>query len=342
MVRKHEEIIPEGLEIRYLSLVDLKQGMPFQQKFAFTPERRAALRSVLEHRGLQHVVVSLQGHPIAFLCVEQVRFHAYIHIFEETMVGAVDKAMFGRIADFLAVEWLINKIKSDDPVFDAWGERDGHRAYRATVLPAEERKPFPLTAEGIDVKTGLKFVYHNRAIRDVMELEERRALTAFITEGIREEASYDQLNIHMRTLLSQSGGEVENAVKKAFRDSRICTALIYDTEGMKLVGQMFLRNTDPFSGKEYLVNGMLIAKEYRGLGYGRMLLDFAMANVDSRCRELNAEVFSSNTASRSLFENHPAFSFVSRERAQSRLVNGYYRRTGSSGAVHFHSEMVPA
>ena len=342
MVRKHEEIIPEGLEIRYLSVTDLKQGMPFQQKFAFTPQRRAALRNVLEHKGLQNIIVSLQGHPIAFLSVGQVRFHAYIHVFEETMPGTIDNAMFGRIADFLAVEWMIKTIWNDDPKFDAWGERDGMRSYQANLPAPEERPAFPLTANGVHTKTGLKFVYLNRSIRDSFELEQRRELMTLVADSIREEASFDQLNVHMRTLLAQSGGEVENAVKKTFRDSRICTALVYDSEGMKIVGAMFLRNVDPFSGKEYLVNGMFIAKEYRDLGYGRMLLDFALANVDSRCRELKAEVISGNIPSRSLFEKHPAFSFVSRERAQSRLVNGYYRRTGSSGAVHFHSEMVPA
>lgn len=341
MVRKHVELAPDGLEIRYLSANDLKQGMPFQQKFAFTPQRRAALRNVLEHKGLQHVVISLQGHPVAFLIVEQIRFHAYITIFEETMLGTIDNAMFGRVADFLAVEWLINTVKSDDKAFDAWGERDGHRMYIANAEHASFRRGIPLDANGVHVKTGLKFVYLNRPVRDELDIDQRRELAELVATGIRDEASYDQLGIHMRTLLVQSGGEVENAVKKAFRDARFCTALIYDSEGMKVVGAMFLRNSDPFNGKEYLVNGMVIAKEYRGLGYGRMLLDFAMASLDSRCRELKAEVFTSNLASRTMFEKHPAFSFVSRERAQSRLVNGYYRRTGTNALTHFHSELVP-
>ena len=341
MVRKHEEIMPEGLEIRYLSVVDLKQGMPFQQKFAFTPQRRAAVRKLMEQKALQHIVVSLQGHPIAYLAVEQVRFHAYIFIFEETMPGTIDNTMFGRIADFLAVEWLINKVTSNNGAFDAWGERDGMRTHRADSDSPHFRRGIPLDVNGVHLETGLKFVYHNRPIRDVMNAEERRALMPLILEGIRDEAGYDQLAVHMRTILAQSGGELENAVKKVFRDARFSTALIYDSEGMKIVGAMFLRNNDPFCGKEYLVNGMVIAKEYRGLGYGRMLLDFAMAQLDSRCKQLTAEMFTTNLASRSLFEKHPAFSFVSRERAQSRLVNGYYRRTGTTGAQHFYSEQVP-
>jgi ribosomal protein S18 acetylase RimI-like enzyme len=341
MVRKHEEVMPEGLEIRYVSVADLKQGMPFQQKFAFTPERRTALRRLMEHKGLQHIVVALQGHPIAYLAVEQVRFHAYITVFEETMPGTIDNPMFGRIADFLAVEWLINSVSSSEGAFDAWGERDGQRCYSATTECPDFRRGIPLDANGVHTPTGLKFVYLTRPIRDELDIEQRRELMPLILQGIRDEAGHDELVVHLRTMLAQSGGELENVVKKTFRDARFCTALIYDSEGMKIVGQMFLRNNDPFNGKEYLVNGMVIAKEYRGLGYGRMLLDFAMANLDSRCRILKAEVFSSNIVSRSLFEKHPAFSFVSRERAQSRLVNGYYRRTGSTGIQHYFSEQVP-
>ena len=340
MVRKHEEIMPEGLEIRYVSVVDLKQSMPFQQKFAFTPERRQAVRRLMEHKALQHIVVSLQGHPIAYLAVEQIRFHAYIFVFEETMPGTVDNAMFGRIADFLAVEWLINSVGADQ-AFDAWGERDGQRYFSASSESPEFRRGILLDANGVHIPTGLKFVYHTRPIRDVMDVEQRRELMSLIMEGIRDEAGHDALCVGLRTMLAGAGGELENVVKKAFRDGRLCSALIYDSEGMKAVGHMFLRNNDPFNGKEYRINGMVIAKGYRGLGYGRMLLDFAMANLDSRCRQLKAEVYTSNQASRSLFEKHPAFSFLSRERAQSRLVNGYYRRTGTNGAQHYFSEQVP-
>ena len=340
MVRKHEEVTPEGLEIRYVSVADLKQGMPFQQKFAFTPERRQAVRRLMEHKALQHIVVSLQGHPIAYLAIEQIRFHAYITVFEETMPGTVDNAMFGRIADFLAVEWLINNVGSDQ-AFDAWGERDGQRCYKATAESSDFRRGVALDPNGMHIPTGLKFVYHTRPIRDVMDIDQRRELMPLVLEGMRDEAGHDALHVGLRTLLASAGGELENVVKKVFRDARFCTALIYDSEGMKVVGLMFLRNNDPFNGKEYSINGMVIAKEYRGLGYGRMLLDFAMANLDSRCRVLKAEAYTTNLASRSLFEKHPAFSFVSRERAQSRLVNGYYRRTGTNGAQHYFSEQVP-
>ena len=104
MVPKHVEMSPSNVTIRYLSDGDLYPAMPFAIKFATAPERRRIYKELVVRRDSQPLVISSEGHPIAFVLVKRERKHAVVLAMEELMLGTLDRTLSGRIADFLGME----------------------------------------------------------------------------------------------------------------------------------------------------------------------------------------------------------------------------------------------
>ena len=107
MVRKHVEMSPSNVTISYLSDGDLYPAMPFAIKFATTPERHRIYKELVVRRDSQPLVISSEGHPIAFVLVKCERKHAVVLAMEELMLGTLDRTLSGRIADFLTVDYLV-------------------------------------------------------------------------------------------------------------------------------------------------------------------------------------------------------------------------------------------
>lgn len=341
MVRKHVELSPSKIVIRYLADADLYPAMPFAQKFATTPERRRIYKMLVTRKDTQPLVISNEGHPIAFVLAKRDRKHANVLAMEELMLGTLDKTMAGRIADFLTVDYLVCTFQDFEQA-ELFGNVYGLVGYQCDMTHPDLRKGLPLSKIGDHPTEPLRFSMISPNQFDIYPSELLVSMTKLGLAGMHEELYHDEMNVYGRVFEQSEDNGLYKWFKRQLKDNRKRHAVVWHRTDRKIVGLVSLETVDPFSGKDVVVRGLSIAPEYRGYGYGKLLLRYAMSHLDVRATNVTVDILHGNIASRKIFEGTGYFNVTQVDRGSPRLVNGYYKRTNAAGNEYFLNEEIPA
>lgn len=334
MVRRYIDKPQSKIVIRYLSDADLHVTMPFAVKFVTTPERRRIYKELIARRDTQPLVVSSEGHPIAFLLVKRARKHATVLVMEELMVGTFDKILAGRIADFLTVDYLVCSFQDFEEA-ETFGTAYGLVGYKCDVTHPDIFKGIGLDKMGNHPTEPLRFSTITSNMFDTYPKELLRSMTRLGVAGIYEELHYDTMDIYGIPLEGAVESELYRWFKRRLMESRKQHAVVWHVDDRKIVGMVSFETQNPFTGKEVVIRGLTIAPEYRNRGYGKLLLRYAMLHVDARATDITVDILHANIASRRIFEGTGYFNVTQVDRGTPRLINGYYKRSISDTEAYF-------
>ena len=341
MVRKHIELSPTNVTIHYLSDGDLFPAMPFARKFATTPERRRIYKELVVRRDAQPLVISSEGHPIAFMLVKRERKHATVLAMEELMLGTLDRTLSGRVADFLTVDYLVCTFQDFEQA-ELFGNVYGLVGYKCDLSHPAVYKGLDLDRLGNHPDEPLRFSMVTPNQFDIYPAELLKSMTKLGLAGMHEELYHDEMNVYGQVFEQSEDNGLYKWFKRQLKDNRKRHAVVWHVTDRKIVGMVSLETQDPFTGKAVVIRGLSIAPEYRGRGYGKLILRYAMSHLDARAIDVTVDIFHGNEACRKIFEGMGCFQITQVDRGSPRLVNGYYKRTGAACVEYFLGERVPA
>lgn len=327
MVKKLVESTTGAVALRYLSYMDLKKGSSLREKFSLSQEQCVAYKRAVDHPTYRTLLVSIGNEPVAVILISRKGNQAIIHALQERIKDSLTDTVYGRIADFLSVDWVIAHFDTEDEGKE-FGQRWGRRHYRGDLMSPIGRKPLVLDSKGMHI-SGMRFLDLSR--EDLRKLDEK------LVEQVRDLC---ETEMHNDARLDQVGNLPYGAsdeyhgpssgINSRLNNSRVRHFVIYDPSNRQIAGVASVENINPECSKHHRFLGLTVAPDYQKNGLGRLLLQFAMSRICRLATDVSIGLHDTNTRLRELIERHGAFKQEYVERGACRLINGYYKRSSNA------------
>jgi len=324
MVKKHVESTTGAVVLRYLAYADLKKGSSLREKFSLSQEQCVAYKRAVDHPTCRTLLVEIGGEPVAVILISRSGNQAIIHALQERIKGVLTDTMYGRIADFLSVDWMIAHFDTEDEGKD-FGQRWGRRHYCGDLTSAGGRTPLVLDSKGMHI-SGLRFLDLSR--EDLRKLDEKLVLQVreLCEDEMHNDARLDQVG-NLPYGASDEYHGPSSGINSRLNNSRVRHFVVYDPSNRQIAGVASVENINPECSKHHRFLGLTVAPEYQNGGIGRLLLQFSMSRISRLATDVNIGIHDTNLRMRDLIERHGAFKLDYVERGACRLINGYYKRS---------------